>query len=336
MIKLSICIPTYNYGEFIEATLESILLQIQDEVEVIVFDGGSTDNTPELVACMQIKYPKLIYHYQNFRGGIDRDIESVVSLARGKYCWLFSSDDILLPQAISKVFEAIKSNDDVYICEHVLCNLNMEPISGYPPFNKIKHSRRFNLGDISQKNEYFNLARTSEAFFSFLAGPIFRKEIWDSAKIPESFRSTCWIVAGHLLSMIPHGITVTYLGEALLHKREGNDSFSNGSVVNRYKIGIENFQHISNFIFGKHSEEAFQIRRVLHRDVPLRALVFAKLAATNFPEREDIELLRKLAKMHYSDATLQNRMKYAIFNMAHPSMVKWAYYLKKSVGNFIK
>ena len=314
----------------------SILLQVQDEVEVIVFDGGSTDNTPELVARMQIKYPKLIYHYQNFRGGIDPDIERVVSLARGEYCWLFSSDDIMLPHAISKVFEAIKSNDDVYLCEHVLCNLNMEPISGYPPFNKIKQSRRFNLGDISQKNEYFSLARTSEAFFSFLAGPIFRKEIWDNASIPESFRSTCWIVAGHLLSMIPNGITVTYLGEALLHKREGNDSFSNGSVVNRYRIGIENFQHISNVVFGKHSREAFQIRRVLHRDVPLRALVLAKLIAINYPERENIELLRKLAKMHYSDPTFENLIKYTIFIGAHPSVIKLAYFFKKSLRNIIK
>jgi len=299
------------------------LPQIPKEVEVIVLDGGSTDETSEVVAVRQREYTQLTYFYQNFRGGIDRDIEKVVSLARGKYCWLFSADDIMLPGTIYKLLEAIKTNYDVYLCEHVLCNLAMEPISDYPIFNNLSHPRLFNLGDALQRKEYFCLARTSEAFFSFLAGPIFKKKIWNDANIPESFLGTCWIVAGHLLSMVPKGITIKYLGEAFLYKREGNDSFSNGSKVNRCKIGIENFQHITNVIFGKSSEESFHIRRVLHRDVPLRSLLSAKLRTAENPE-EDMDVLRRIVKMHYSDATLGNRTKHVLFNIAPTSVLKVA------------
>ena len=151
MIPLSICIPTYNYGQFIGQTLDSLLPQIPKEVEVIVFDGGSTDGTADVVAARRRDYTQLTYFHQNFRGGIDRDIEKVVSLARGKYCWLFSADDIMLPGAIDKLLEVIKSNDDVYLCEHVLCNFEMEPICNYPPFNNIGRPRLFNLGDVSQR-----------------------------------------------------------------------------------------------------------------------------------------------------------------------------------------
>ena len=330
-IKLSICVPTYNFGIFIGQTLDSLLPQVSAEVEVIVLDGGSTDDTAEVVAARQHDYTQLTYHHQNFRGGIDRDIEKVVSLAQGQYCWLFSADDIMLPGAIDKVLEAIKTNDDVYLCEHDLCNLEMGSIGEYPTFNNISHPRLFSLGDASQKKEYFRSARTSEAFFSFLSGPIFKKEIWDSANVPESFRNTCWIVAGHLLSMFPKGITIKYLGETLLHKREGNDSFSNGSAVNRCRIGIENFQHISNAVFGKHSEEAFHIRRVLQRDVPLRTLLFAKLSASLYPDKEDIERLRFLVQMHYVDPTLGNWLKLTLFNLAQPSVLKALYFLKKSL-----
>lgn len=334
--KLSICIPTYNFGQFIGQMLDSLLPQITKEVEVIILDGGSTDETAEIVTARQRDFSQLTYFYQNYRGGIDRDIEKVVSLARGKYCWLFSADDIMLPGAIDKLLEAIKSNDDVYLCEHVLCNLEMEPICKYPPFNNMSHPRLFNLGDASQRKEYFRSARTSEAFFSFLAGPIFKKEIWDSAEVPESFRGTCWIVAGHLLSMVPKGITIKYLGEAFLYKREGNDSFSNGSLVNRCKIGIENFQHIVNVVFGKSSEDAFHIRRVLHRDVPLRSLLYAKLRAAEYPEKEDIEILRRLVRMHYLDSTLGNWMKYALFNVAHPSVLKAFHRLKQSLRKIMR
>ena len=321
-IKLSICIPTYNYGEFIGQTLDSILPQASIEVEIIVLDGGSTDDTAEVVAARQDDYTQLTYHHQSFRGGIDRDIEKVVSLAQGQYCWLFSADDIMLPGAIDKVLEGIKTNDDVYLCEHDLCNLEMGSIGEYPAFNNISHPRLFNLGDASQRREYFRLARTSEAFFSFLAGPIFKKEIWDSSDIPESFRNTCWIVAGRLLSMFPKGITIKYLGETLLHKREGNDSFSNGSAVNRCRIGIENFQHISNAVFGKYSEEAFHIRRVLQLDIPFRYLILAKLKAAEHPAREDIQVLNRLAMMHYADLSISNWIKYTLYKAAIPVTLK--------------
>lgn len=334
--KLSICIPTYNFGQFIGQTLDSLLPQISKEVEVIILDGGSTDDTGKVVADRQRAYGQLIYCYQEFRGGIDRDIETVVSLARGKYCWLFSADDIMLPGAIDKILAAIKSGDDVYLCEHVMCNLEMKPVRDYPTFNNISHPRLFNLGDASLRKEYFRLARTSEAFFSFLAGPVFKKEVWDGASIPESFRGTCWIVAGHLLSRVPEGITINYLGEAFLYKREGNDSFSNGSQVNRCKIGIENFQHIANVVFGNQSEEAFHIRRVLHRDVPLRSLLSAKLRAAKYPEREDVEMLRRLVKMHYADSTLGNWIKSSLFYAAPQSVLKVAYYFVRSLRKVIK
>ena len=322
MIQLSICIPTYNFGKFIGLTLDSLLPQVCSGVEVVVLDGGSIDDTADVVSIRQREYPQLTYHHQSFRGGIDRDIEKVVSLAQGQYCWLFSADDIKLPGAVNKILKAIKSNADVYICEHVLCNLKMDPISAHPPFNNISHPRLFNLGDASQRKEYFRSARTSEAFFSFLSGPIFKKTIWDSANIPESFRDTCWIVAGHLLSMVSKGLTVNYLGETLLHKRGENDSFSDRGMVNRFRIAIETFHHVGNIVFGKFSEEAFHIRRVLQLDIPFRYLILAKLKAAEHPAREDIQVLNRLAMMHYADLSISNWIKYTLYKAAIPVTLK--------------
>jgi len=329
MIRLSICIPTYNFGDFIGQTLDSLLPQITEEVEVIVLDGGSTDNTAEVVTIRQKKYKQLTYYYQDFRGGIDRDIEKAVSLAQGTYCWLFSADDIMLSSAIDKLLEAIKSNNDIYICEHVLCNFEMKPIREHPPFIKLSAPRAFDLSDDFQRTEYFRLARTSEAFFSFLAGPIFKKELWDKVSVPESFRGTYWIVAGHLLSAFSEGISVKYLNEIFIHKRGDNDSFSHAGLVNRIKISIENFQHIASITFGKNSKEAFHIRRVLQNDIPLRYLLMAKHRATENPEKESINLLKQLASIHYIDSTFRNKMNIMLFNAAHPFVLKLAYILKQ-------
>jgi abequosyltransferase len=330
-IRLSICIPTYNFGAFIGETLDSILPQVCSGVEVIVFDGGSADDTAQVVASRQVNYPQLFYHRQNFRGGIDRDIETVVSIATGEYCWLFSADDILLPGSLDKVLTAIVSNYDVYLAEHVICNLNMKPLCSHPPFTAIREPCLFNLSDAAQRKAYFREARTSEVFFSFLSSPIFKKSLWDSATVPDSFRDTCWIVAGRLLSCVPQGFTVYYLAETLLHKRGENDSFADKGRVNRYRIAIETFQYVGNTIFGIQSEEAFHIRRVLQVDIPLYYLLLAKLNAAQYPEREDITVLNRVVELHYLNRGVSNWLKKTVYQRMPISLLSMVYRLKKAL-----
>ena len=83
-MRLSICIPTFNFGEFIGETLESILPQVVDGVEVVILDGGSTDDTTAVVRSFQDRYPELRYVRRDERGGIDRDMARNVDLARGR------------------------------------------------------------------------------------------------------------------------------------------------------------------------------------------------------------------------------------------------------------
>jgi glycosyltransferase involved in cell wall biosynthesis len=130
--KLSICIPTYNFGAFIAQTLDSIVGQLAPGVEVVILDGGSTDNTSEVVRSFLDRGLPINYVRQEVRGGIDRDMVRTVDLARGEYCWLFSSDDIMKPGAIRIVLEEIQSGHDIYLCGLTLCDVDMNVISEHP------------------------------------------------------------------------------------------------------------------------------------------------------------------------------------------------------------
>lgn len=329
MIRLSICIPTYNFGKFIGHTLDSIIPNLREGVEVVVLDGGSTDDTAQVVAQRQGGSLKIKYHRQEFRGGIDRDIAKVVSLSHGDYCWLFSADDIMLPGAVDKVFNSIQSNCDIYLCEQVLCDFQMQPIKEYPIFAHVDTNEIFELGDALQRQRYFSQAITSEAFFSFLSGPIFKRAVWEKAKgIPESFYGTCWGLAGRLLSLAPGGLAVHYLGEKLIYKRGGNDSFSEQGIVKRLQISIEGFAHIAETIFGKDSQEAFHIRRVIRNEWPFRSLLRIKLLAAASPQQENTGTLKRLAAKHYLNAGIGNLCKYALFRLMPVSVIKLAVFLK--------
>ena len=101
--RLSICIATLNRASFLEATLTSIFSQADDSVEVVVVDGASTDGTGELLAELAASEPRLRFTRLPVKGGVDQDYCRAVELARGRYCWLFSDDDVLLPGAIDAV-----------------------------------------------------------------------------------------------------------------------------------------------------------------------------------------------------------------------------------------
>jgi abequosyltransferase len=333
MTELSICIPTYNFGRFIGKTLDSILPQIEGRnVEVIVFDGGSKDETETVVkkyqqqtASLQLRYIK-----QNTRGGIDKDIEAAVSSASGRYCWLFSADDIMAPGAVEKVLHALSSDYDLYLCEHDSRTAILGKIGDYPLFiHEVASGKIFDFGNSADCDEYFSLARTSEAFFSFLSTPIFKKVLWDAAMIPDSFYGTHWIVAGHLLYGMKHGMKAVYLKEILLSKRGENDSFLDHGVVERQRITIESFQHVSDNILGKTSREAFHIRRVLHRDVPLRGLLSAKLKAFQNPSLESRQILDRVAKENYIDPGIINWIKLSIYQLTPISILILGYWFRR-------
>jgi glycosyltransferase involved in cell wall biosynthesis len=100
---ITIAIPSFNQGEYIEATIRSILLQGYEELSLIVFDGGSSDNTVSILR----RYHNHIAHWESCAdNGQAHAINKALSQARGGIFQFINSDDILAPYAL----ECIASN----------------------------------------------------------------------------------------------------------------------------------------------------------------------------------------------------------------------------------
>lgn len=122
--KLSICISTLNRAAFIGHALDSIMTQLTDECEVVVSDNASADNTEEVVAERADRFKRLRYVKHGANNGADRNIDRVVGLARGEYCWMFSDDDAMKPGAVSAVLAAIKERFSV-----ILVNMELRDVT---------------------------------------------------------------------------------------------------------------------------------------------------------------------------------------------------------------
>ena len=108
---LSVCIATFRRAEFLAATLDSIVEQMDGGVELVIVDGASPDRTPAVVAPYLARFPSISYFREEENSGVDRDYDKAVGYARGEYCWLMTDDDLLKPGAIRRVMDALRSEE---------------------------------------------------------------------------------------------------------------------------------------------------------------------------------------------------------------------------------
>jgi glycosyltransferase involved in cell wall biosynthesis len=107
-VLLSVCVATFRRAEFLAATLDSIVEQLEGGVELVIVDGASPDRTPAVVAPYLARFPAIRYFREEENSGVDRDYDKAVGYARGEYCWLMTDDDLLKPGAIRRVLGALR------------------------------------------------------------------------------------------------------------------------------------------------------------------------------------------------------------------------------------
>lgn len=115
-MRLSFCIPTHDgRGAVLREALDSILCQItpahSGQIEICISDNASQDETRSLIAEYSGRYPGLIRYGRNPENlGFTQNLLRAIALAKGDYCWLFSSDDTLTPGSAERVLEMLEAN----------------------------------------------------------------------------------------------------------------------------------------------------------------------------------------------------------------------------------
>lgn len=109
--KVTIVTPSYNQGQFIEETIRSVLLQNYPNLEYIIIDGGSTDNSVEIIR----KYePWLAYWVSEPDRGIYDAINKGIAMATGKIIGIINSDDWYENDAVETIIKNYDERVDVY------------------------------------------------------------------------------------------------------------------------------------------------------------------------------------------------------------------------------
>ena len=105
---VSIITPSYNQGEFIRETIESVLSQDYPNIEYIVMDGGSTDDTVDILK----SYGERIKWISEKDKGQGDAVNKGIRIAKGTIIGWLNSDDVYLPGAVSKIVGFFNKHDD--------------------------------------------------------------------------------------------------------------------------------------------------------------------------------------------------------------------------------
>ena len=108
---ISALVPTYQRSGFLAEALEALIGQTRSLHQIIVWDDGSTDATPEVARAAMAAAPGRVSSHRDANGGKSRALNRAMAHATGDYIWVCDDDDLALPDAAARLGSVLDTTD---------------------------------------------------------------------------------------------------------------------------------------------------------------------------------------------------------------------------------
>jgi len=119
---ITVAIPTFNRARFLPTCLNSIFLQSYENIEILVCDNASSDETENIIAQCTDPRLRVVRHFKNI--GLFPNWNACVSNARGEYFVLLSDDDVIHPKFLDHCVALLRAGEDVSVIIGVSSEMN--------------------------------------------------------------------------------------------------------------------------------------------------------------------------------------------------------------------
>ena len=207
MPKVSIIVPIYNVEKYLERCIDSLIGQTLDDIQIILVNDGSTDNSGKIAKEYAIKYQDKIMYLEKENGGLSDARNYGLLYATGEYIGFLDSDDYIDKEAYKTMYDKVKQEN----ADYIECDFIWE----YP--NKIKEDRR-----VEYKNKKEMLA-----FVRVVAwNKLIKREVIEAnnLKFPKGLR---YEDVEFTYKLIPHLNKVSYIDKYFIHYTQRENSIAN-------------------------------------------------------------------------------------------------------------
>jgi len=177
-MKVSVIIPSYNRARYLEASIDSVLSQTFTDIELIVIDDGSTDNTKEVV---QQYGNKVIYEYIP-NSGVAGARNHGMKMARGEYIAYLDSDDLYYPNKVELQVSFLDKFKDAGMVYTEFSGFDDKNFSEYRHLKKY-HKSAYLTGALS----YEDIFRERFPVSTFNSNPDYASELGYIGEIFENY-----------------------------------------------------------------------------------------------------------------------------------------------------
>lgn len=220
-MKVSIITTSYNSGHTIKDTLMSVATQDYPDVEHLIIDGGSTDETLEVVS--RFKHHSLVVSEKD--GGIFHAMNKGLRLCTGDViCFLNSDDWYHTDDVISKVVRNLTYSN---------CKVVYGDLQYVKQYNPERIVRTWKSGQFRRKNLYYGWMPPHPAFFA-------KKEVYEEVGFFNTDLNSAADYELMLRILLKHEHDACYIPEVLVKMRQGG--YSNASLKNRLRANNEDHQ----------------------------------------------------------------------------------------------
>ena len=207
MPKVSIIVPIYNVEKYLERCIDSLIGQTLDDIQIILVNDGSTDNSGKIAKEYAIKYQDKIIYLEKENGGLSDARNYGLLYATGEYIGFLDSDDYIDKEAYKAMYDKAKQEN----ADYIECDFIWE----YP--NKIKEDKR-----VEYKNKKEMLA-----FVRVVAwNKLIKREVIEenNLEFPKGLR---YEDVEFTYKLIPHLNKVSYIDKYFIHYTQRENSIAN-------------------------------------------------------------------------------------------------------------
>ncbi len=150
MPLVSVIMPSFNHEKYVEEAIESVLNQSMDNLELIIIDDASQDNSSNIIKKLAETDERIKPKFHEKNMGIASTLNHAISCSKGKYIAFIDSDDLWAPSKLKKQLEVLENNNDLILwCEGNIINSSGE-----------EYDKKF--------TEYFEVPKKSGSLFEEL------------------------------------------------------------------------------------------------------------------------------------------------------------------------
>lgn len=227
--RISVCMATYNGEKYIKEQMNSILMQLGNQDELIISDDQSSDGTVEIIHSFNDPRIHLIIHKADH--GFVRNFENALKYAQGDYIFLSDQDDIWMPNKVEESLKELRKSDFV-VSDCITINENEKVIS---------QSR---IDDYHIKTGFWRLMIKTRYLGCCMA---FKRSVLDSA-LP--FPKNTYLMEHDLwlASVAECYYKTTLIYKPLIKYRRHGENVSDGGFTRGYSLPVKIYRRLYRLI----------------------------------------------------------------------------------------